>query len=307
MKNKVVYIGNFKPWWSTETYVAKALENIGWEVDKVQEDELRVNDVITRCESAKFLLWTRTWVEKEDEIKRVFDAIEIPTASVHLDLYLGISRANRVGKDLFWKCDYCFTADGGEEHAKEFKGLGVNHHFLAPGVDRDGCYLGGSSEEFRGIDIVFLGSEGYHKEYPQRPRLIEFLKREYGNRFKHLGHESNIWGDKKNALFASVKVCIGDTLKSPRYTSDRLVETGGRGGFMITPRIEGLELYEDGVHCVEYEYEDYTGLKDKIDYYLKPEQDQRRRAMQVNAVKHTLGNHTWDHRMEEMLEVMRLE
>lgn len=305
MNNKCVYLGNFKPPHSTENGIKKGLEGIGWKVDTIQEDEINVRDVIERCKSARFVLWTRTWISEEGKIREIFENIDIPTAAVHLDLYLGISRKDRVGKDLFWLTDFCFTADGGEEHAKEFKKRGVNHHFLAPGVDKDGCYKGKPSGEYDGIDICFLGSSGYHKEYPNRPKLIAWLSKTYPNSFKHLGHDSNIWLHDKNKLFASVKIFIGDTLKSPRYTSDRLVEGGGRGAFMITPRIEGLKLYEDGVHCIEYEYFDYSGLKEKIDYYL--DQPKERKRMVNNAIKHTLHNHTWEHRMKEMLGIMGLK
>ena len=83
-----------------------------------------------------------------------------------------------------------------------------------------------------------------------------------------------------NRLYASVKVCVGDSLcpgfNHPRYWSDRLPETIGRGGFIIHPRIEGIEE-EYGGRVELFGFNDWDTLKLKIDYYLASEDERIRK------------------------------
>jgi len=54
-------------------------------------------------------------------------------------------------------------------------------------------------------------------------------------------------GEALNQIYANAKIVVGDTLnldfKYPWYSSDRLFEVTGRGGFMIYPDIEGLDTF----------------------------------------------------------------
>lgn len=305
MNKRVCYLGNFRPFWSSENYIKTGFENIRWSVDEVQEDTFEVNDVIEGCEGCDLLLWTKTWQDRQPGVQEVINNTDIPSAAVHLDLYAGIERNGGIYSDAFWRApDFIFTADGG--HQDLFNSLNINHYHLSPGVDKEGCYLSEPDDKYRGIDICFLGSYSYHKEWKYRVALINWLDDTYGDRFRLIGHDSKTWGHDKNKLFASAKIVMGDSLYSPQYWSDRIPEVTGRGGFLIHPRVPGLEKeYEYYKHFIPYDLGDFEGLKEIIDYYL--EHDDERNKIREQACEYVKGRHTWDHKVREMLEVMELD
>lgn len=306
-KNKIVYIGNFKRWWSTETYIAKSFEDLGWKVKRIQEDEFKPEDAIKECKDAKFLLWTRTWVEKIHLVEEVLSKIKIPSVSWHLDLYFGLDREKEL-KLPFWKCDYVFTADGG--HQKEFKELGINHYWLSPGVYKPDCHFGIKDKRFEGVDIAFVGSYYYHHEWKYRQVLIDWLRKTYKKRFALIGGDQvyflngRCWGEDKNNLFASVPIIMGDSLYSPYYWSDRVPETIGRGGFLIHPKVPGLEkeyrYYKD---FVPYNYGDFKTLKEIIDYYLV--HDEEREKIRKQGMEFVKTHHTWENKIQYILKILK--
>jgi len=157
-------------------------------------------------------------------------------------------------------------------------------------------------------DVVFVGSKRYHREWPYRPRLIEWLKETYGVGFTHVGGDGEISttrGAALNQLYADSKIAIGDTLckgfKYPHYFSDRLMESTGRGAFTIFPYIKGIEdLFEIDKEIVTYEFENFAELRRKIDYYLS--HDDEREAIRRAGHERTKRDHTYKKRWETILE-----
>jgi len=295
---KVVYIGNFIPKHSTETYIARTFEDIGWEVIRCQEDMLNIKTAIEESKDADFLLWTRTWLEKQNEVKQILDKINIPTVTLHLDLYFGLDREPHLDKELFWKTDYVFTADGG--HQKEFKAKGINHYFLSPGVYKPECYEGKHKSKYA-YDVCFLGSYDYHKEYTYRQKLIKWLDENFN--FHLFTHSDRIWGNEKNDLFASAKIIMGDSCYSPNYFSDRIPETLGRGGFLIHPDVPGLnEEYPYYKTFIPYTHNDWSNLKKIIDYYLVA--DDERNKIRKTGMDHVIENHTWINKINNILKII---
>ncbi len=98
--------------------------------------------------------------------------------------------------------------------------------------------------------------------------------------FKWFGRYSTneIRGLPLNELYSQTKIVVGDSVYSPHYWSNRVVETLGRGGFLIHREVEGLkEVYPD---LVTYDGT-YDDLMKKIDYYLAHE-DERREIIKKN-------------------------
>lgn len=309
MSLKVLYIGNFKPWWSTETHVAASLEDLGHSVIRLQEDEVQAPDVVRHAneDGADFLLWTRTWAMRGDATT-MLSAIKIPTVAYHLDLYAGLERSKGVATEPWWRCTHVITADGGSDAF--WREHGINHHWLPPAVYAKECYLAGPDEKFA-ADVVFVGSYGYHKEWSYRPLLIDNLRKRYGDRFKLWGsHGEVVRGQRLNILYASAKVVVGDScclgFNHPTYWSDRVPETLGRGGFLIHPEIPGLERdFVYGEHFASYQFNDFDGLYRQIDYYLDhpDERDRIRRA----GHEHVKAAHTYAHRMQSVIELVGLK
>jgi hypothetical protein len=230
----------------------------------------------------------------------------IKTASFHLDRFWGLNirdqREDNIGKHPFWKTQYVFTADGGNQ--ERFAARGVNHFWLPPAVAERGCHWGLPRDEYR-CDVAFVGSSGYHPEYAFRDELFTFLKKTYGRAFKHFGGGSTVGTVRENNLndvYASAKVVVGDCCFAgePFYWSDRVPETLGRGGFLIHPAVPGLRI----PGLVTYKPGDLEDLKVKVDHYLI--EDDERRALREQAFRYVRDYETYTNRVQEMLRVMEL-
>ena len=315
MKNlTVAVLGNHQVSYCTERELDWTFEHLGHRVLQFQEDQDRTEQIADQCFEHDVDLFvyvhTHGWqtpgdISLEEMIKRI-KASGATTCGFHLDLYWGLNvcdhRQDRIGQHPFWKMDYVFTADGG--HQEGFRERGVNHYWLPPAVVERGCGCGRYNPEFD-FDVAFVGSKNYHPEYPFRGQLIDWLEKTYGERFMRFAGDTK-WGsfreERLNDLYASVKVCVGDSCfaGTPNYWSDRIPETLGRGGFLIHPAIPGLN-YPGLATYIPGNLDD---LKSKIDFYL--EHPEMRREMSNQALFWTKIHHTYTNRVRTMLRVMEL-
>lgn len=324
----VVYAGNHSQPHCSEVHIAASLESQGHRVIRLQEDQMSLRAMDEATWGADLFLWTHTagflqFPESEMlawlSAKR---ALGLPTVSYHLDLWSGLQRQRGLESHPFWRTEYVFTPDGGSP--RFFERHGVNHFYLKPGVYGAECTPGTFRREFA-ADVIFVGSGSahgaYHEEWGYRRELLGWLAKTYGAQYVKHGNppstrgRSFIRGADLNDLYASAKVVVGDTLclgpedaKEPRFTherywSDRVYETVGRGGFLIHPRIVGLEdEFRDGEHLAYYRYGDFDGLKRTIDHYLDHEDERRR--IQAAGQAFVRDNCTYVHRTGEMLRIL---
>lgn len=302
-KKKIIYVGNFKKPFCTEVHIKASLVSLGHEVIPVQEDMGDSRCILRLIEEQKpdFLLYTKTWSKSYDW---KFIKSKIYTVSWTLDLYHTLQRKTELKNNAFFHTHLVLSPDGG--HDQEFKDNKVNHRYLKPGVFDQECYIGKYDADFD-YDVVFVGSYlTYHEEWPHRKALVDFLIKTYGPRFTFFPKERSIRGEDLNNLYATAKIVVGDSLYSPHYWSDRIYETTGRGGFLIHPKVEGIEEeFEYGKHIIGYNYWDFEGLKKKIDYYLEyPEEREIVRMAGHNMVKEKC---TYVVRCEEMLSIVNEE
>lgn len=321
---KIFMVGNFTYPWCSEVHWAESLEKLGHEVTRRQENEIRPGMIDGGVIGHDLFLWVRTWegfVRQQD-----LDAVRargIPSVNIHLDLFVGISREATLDNDPRWRTDYVFTADGDPKSQEIFEEHGINHFWLRPGVVEDGCKMfePNSDPSLQG-DIVFVGGgkQYAHREWPYRKQLIEFLENTYPDKYKKYGHPERLVREADlNQLYANAKIVIGDSLNvgfnHQNYWSDRVYETVGRGGFIIHPFIEGLQndfelscdgrdgcLDPDVTEIVTYKYRDFKDLKFLIDYYLENESE--REKIRKNGFQRVKKEHTYTHRMKEMLDVV---
>ena len=248
-----------------------------------------------------------------DEVLNRLKEANIPTMSYHLDLWMGIERQKDLEQDNFYKTiGHFFTVD--KLMADWFnENTNVVGHFLTAGVYDKECYIHNDYNPYDfQYDVIFVGSKGFHHEYKYRPELIDFLRKTYGKRFLHVGGDGDtgtVRGDDLNKIYAKSKIAIGDSLnigfKYPYYTSDRLFESTGRGGFTIYPRIKGLEDYfEDGNEIVFYEHGNLQDLKTKIDYYLLD--GLSREKIRLAGHERTKNEHTYVHRWATIMKELGL-
>lgn len=306
---KIGFIGNFAAEFSTENYHLKTFMQLGHNVIKFQESDTSVQEI--KSHGFDMLYWTHThgWrIGQDREVAEMLDyykRIGIPTVGYHLDLWLGLERERDLKLDPYWGIQYFFTCD-------KLMADWLNNYtrtigtYLPAGVYGGECYQGTPNHSYYPHEVIFTGSKGYHKEYPFRGEMIDFLHHNYKERFAHYGGGGlqSIRGPELNNLYASSKIVVGDTLCKnfdyPYYFSDRLFEVCGRGGFMIFPDIKGVkEMYPD---IPTYKPGDLNDLKEKIDYYLA--NDTEREEIRESIFSTTIERHTYRHRLDYILETL---
>lgn len=309
---KIAFLGNFRVDYSTETHHAKTLDSMGHEVIRLQETESTSQDIFDAARSSDLFVWVHTHGWKTpgrlpmNKILIKLKNLGVPTMTYHLDLWFGLKRQADLRNDSFYKTiGHFFTVDN--LMADWFnKNTSVKGHFIFAGVYEKECYIHKDYNNEFDNDVIFVGSKGYHKEYPYRPQLIDFLRKTYGDRFLHVGGDGDtgtIRGDELNRIYAKSKISIGDSLNIkfnyPYYTSDRLFESTGRGGFTIYPNIKGLDQAFTEEEIVWYEHGSLKDLKNKIDYYL--EHDKEREAIRIAGHNRTKADHTYTQRWQQIL------
>lgn len=297
---KIFFIAIFtRPW--DEEQIAKGFEANGHTVLRHEERGYSNKEFLDEIEKQKpdIVLFTKLRINQQpDELISGIKKLGIPTVSWTFDLLAGHpARESRVRHFPFLKADYVFLTDGG--HEEEYRRAGVNKFTLRQGINDQYCYMSESPEKY---DVVFVGTE--NQTFPYRQRLTKFLKETYGDRFTWIGRTDpfEARGHKLNELYASSKVVIGDCMYSDNYWSNRVYETLGRGGFMIHPRVKGIEEhYEPYKHFIPYDWGDFEGLKEKIDYFLEHKEERDR--IRTSALEHTKQNHLWSIRCKEFIEL----
>ena len=313
----IAFLGNFSPRtalgepFSTESHVAASYELLGHSVLRLQEDDTPKASIPARCQEfgADFLHWTDTWhsdypggFQMLAELRR----LGIPTVGHTLDMFVGLPRETLLDTDPWFRCDWFFSADGG--HQDIFAAKGINHHWLPPAVYGPECYMADPDPALV-QDVIFVGSYKYHAQWEYRRQLIDWLKITFKSRFTHYDHNSGMRGHRLNQLYASVAIVIGDScclnFTQRAYSSDRLYETLGRGGFLITPRIPGIDDLQDREHIIQYNFGEFNQLQHLIEYYLIHSTE--REGIRQMGHTHVKKYHTYSHRIQSMLDVVFTE
>ena len=295
-KKRIVFVGNFAGTYYTEQHVKRGLEGLGHEVIPLQEQTALPETILQAAQNSDLVLSMKTHGIRDGQIKArdlnaALKARGVKTASVNMDLWVGLRREKSISMDdPYWSCDVAFQADAGGCAA--LKRRGANAVGWKPGIVADEAYPGRYRPELAS-DVAFVGSDprAYHAEWPFRARMLAFLEKTYGPRFRHWGKAPNLINNgpvrdqNLNDVYASVKVVIGDSIYAPDYWSDRLYETIGRGGFIIFPMIPGLQSHVGNIPLVTYHNDEgrrtnFDSLKTRIDYYIEhdAERESIRRA-----------------------------
>ncbi len=288
---------------------------------RLQEDDVTWREIERAGADADLLLYTRTWgLPDPEKVIATFRRLELEhgtvTASFHLDLYLGLVREATLEGDPFWSTGLVLTPDGAPSSEAEFARRGINHVWSPPAVHGPECKSGTFRQKMAHA-VTFVGSYPYpHPEWRHRDELVEWLSETYGAGFRRYGGGSTVVRNEPlNDLYASATVVVGDSCNPPnpdgdhhpRYWSDRLTETLGRGGFLVFPRIDGLEEegFIDGEHLRLYSFGDFDEVRAIVDHYVANPGEARRIADAGQAF--VRDHHTYRHRMARLLDAAGLE
>lgn len=305
IKFRLAFIGNHTPRWSTENDLGWTFEQLGWEVVRLQENSTSTGDILRQSLDCDFMLWvhTHSWeipgpMTMQETLIKLKER-SIPTVGCHMDRYFGIpEREEMLQSHPFFKCAQLWTADGGNQD--KFASLGIDHHWFPPAICSRNAWLGEWKEEFD-TDVVFVGSRGYHKEWPWRETLVAWLDQPHDRfRVTRWGGDRPYQRENLNDIFASAKIVVGDSMfaGAPFYWSDRIPESQGRGGFLLHPVSEGMDVTGMGniKPC------DLQDLENVILYYL--DNPGRRERMRRDGYEYTKRRHLWQHRLLNLLNCL---
>lgn len=237
-------------------------------------------------------------------------------------------------KDIVEQYDYFFCSLEGVAFALKELGLDNVYHLAEachPPAHNPPKYANRFQKRKYGEDVSFCGSLGYLKIHPNRLKILKHVVNE--------GFRINIWGkiishykyipkelypflkkeeviNEKHSLVAHYSlVNLGLDAKPTLYGSwsARLYRVLCAEGLYLSTNTYGLEDYfninkegdpitgnEDLV--VFYSLDDLTG---KLDFLL--EHNDIRTQIAKNGRQKVLNEHTFNHRIEEMIEIMELK
>lgn len=298
---RILYIGDFKALFSTERYIAYALKSLGYEVMAKQEDLFmvdnpqRVADYIKDYDPILVLFSKGRPQGYATRMIEILKLKEVNTACWLFDLYFNLPsnrEAKLIAKQAPYNVETIFSTDGGSDAS--FKSIGIKHKLLRQGIHEPEAIL---LDREKTHEIIFVGGDYFHN----RGDLLNGLKDRYGGKFEWLGKDGLLRNMALNEVYASTKIVVGDSQPSPHYWSNRIYETLGRGGFLIHPRVEGLETeFEDKKHLVLYERGNLEELYKLIDYYLEHEEE--REVIRKAGFEHVKNNYTYKHRCIELMK-----
>jgi len=175
--------------------------------------------------------------------------------------------------------------------------------------------LSGLKAGGRPFDITFVGS--FQRVHSSRVALLEALCTRFSQiriwapKIDHLSHGSPIrkyyagpaWGREMYQILGNSKITLnhhGDI--APYANNMRLYEATGVGTMLITDwKVNLPEMFEPGKEVVAYRTPEECA--ELIQYYLT--HDNEREAIARAGQQRTLREHTYYHRMQEFVEIVR--
>jgi hypothetical protein len=299
----IYYIGNFTQIWHEEC-IAKSFEDLGVKVFRRQEGKMSAeqifDDIMEKRHDIDFVLFAKLKIGGDANVLLAKLKREgVKTVCWLFDPYFGYIREYSVDFQPYFKADVVFTTDGG--HDKEWKEHNINHICLRQGIYEPEAYMKPAPFEY---DIIFVGT--MNNEYPYRDKVISFLEATYGDRFKWFGKENSeaVRSHALNDLYGKAKIAIDISVYLESYWSNRFYETMGRGGFLLCNMIEELDKeFTPYKHLAVYTKENFTQLKEVIDYYLS--HDEEREKIRLAGFEHTKNNYTYKIRCKTMLDNLK--
>lgn len=292
---RIAFIGKFNKM-HDEEYIAQGFEHIGHEVIRISDlsTGFEIKDALERYKP-DILLYCK-WIQPK-EVDATINALKkvgMKTVCWLFDLYVGYTREYQLRNASFFKSDYVFTTDGGNQ--KTFDALKINHHCIRQGIRSEECFIQSGNP----IGVAFVGSDNPANQ--ERLKAIGQTMLYFPN-FTWYGRADTDEkrGMELNELYGNTKIVIGDSVYSPYYWSNRVVETLGRGGFLIHQDVPGIK--EEYPYLVTYEKGNLADLKNKITYYLNHE-DERKEILLKNF-EWVRDHYTIEKKCQELLDVLR--
>ncbi|MHA2086482.1 MAG: glycosyltransferase family protein [Candidatus Thorarchaeota archaeon] len=157
-------------------------------------------------------------------------------------------------------------------------------------------------------DVCFIGSDA---NCPKRVNWLARLNSRYN--IKIAGKVAGIntrhaYGPKMSEIYLQSKIAI-DIIRARALdlnfqTSDRIFKAMGNGCFYLVYPIRSLELlFRPGIHLDIYD-NTFDDLCRKLDYWLDPKQEDKRKEIALAGQAEVLKNHTLKVRLKQYWKLM---
>lgn len=300
MTGKVLYVARHDQVDSNddEGAVSYALEQLGWEVTKVNEGN-PLPEITAEFSFCLFHKWSQPSVIETLWCPAVFWYFDLVTWPSDATLHRrSSSRMDWMKKTLMLKqVEVGFCTDG-DWVAEDKTGKLV---CLRQGCDERVTGVGDGSLGVS-CDVLFTGISNLGGT--QRRSFVDDVSRRYGTRFRH--YPNGLHGPSLRNQIAAAKVVVcPDSPVTDRYWSNRVYQAMGFGGMVLHPYTKGLaDEVQDGDGIVYYH--DRADLFDKIDHYVSPLSKDENQRCRKRALKVAEGKLTYRHRVESMLHHLKV-
>lgn len=199
------------------------------------------------------------------------------------------------------------TAFSNMEDVYKMRELGFKSEFLEIGYDP--TIYKPEGEAYNVPEIVFFGNNYGAGHFPMsefRIKMVEFLQKEYGNRFGVYGHGwQNAKGNINHSQYEEAKHYRGAKIAincshfdCDTYNSDRLLRILGTGVMCLSYDHAGMyKVYGDSLD----RFKSFTELKHKIDHYLNDSFNRELIADMGNEL--ALNNFTFEHQVKNIIKL----
>lgn len=314
MTLRIIYVGKHSSGGNEdEQAIAYCLRKMGYEVVCLEEHEGK-RAIRSRGDVLLFHKWddTGTLMRLHDKIFRVFwyfDLVDHPDLTIKARCDARKAWMRRIVPNV--ELGFCTDGDWVER---------VNNGEVTGDKTSDGVYttIKGSRRLIRltqGADGRKVGYRDPDASLPpskllftgtqrggiERESFVREMKAKFGPEFVHV--QAGLHGeDLAKAISRTSIVVAPDSPVSDQYWSNRVYLTLGFGGFLLHPYCKTLlDQYIDGEDLVMYESR--IELVQMIEHYL-PRVHQRRKIASSGLLR-TKEHHTYMHRCEEMMGIIK--
>ena len=287
------YISKFDPPYHTERYIAEALAWLGYKVECYEFDhdwdrpeKMTAGDIMLTALPQRFgAAQLQAWKDAG-----VF------LATWYFD-WIGADGNGYKGRELAYGAklklfDAVFSTDGDTDEWYQLRG--IKRFWLPQAVPPEDRVIFDPAHERH--DLVFLG----HRNGQRRCDMLDAVGKRFDLKVCGDYKQPRLWGRAFCSAVQASKIVLGDNYLNhiPRYWSNRVYVVLAAGGFLLTPRVTGLDAqFTDGKHLVMHDGGD--DLFRKIEKWLKRPRDRARIAQ--NGHREVHRNHTYLHRTVELM------
>jgi glycosyltransferase involved in cell wall biosynthesis len=139
----------------------------------------------------------------------------------------------------------------------------------------------------------------------QRKEIVDRLTRNFGRRFKvfSMADRTGVYGAELARICSTTKVVVGINARNnlQGYWSDRMYQIPAHGGFLLAPKVPGIESHlTPGEHFATYD--DIESIPKHVMHWAKNTQERER--IRQAGFQHVRKWHTWDQRAIELLSTL---